>query len=67
MSKAARLTDDEIDAAARVLYEAGCLHHWWPKTASSYDEFTVADPIGADEFGGIVERILLAAARARSN
>jgi hypothetical protein len=65
MNQAAQPTDDEIEAAARVLYEEGCFHHWWPKTTKSYDEFAASDPIGLTEFGGIVERMLIAAARAK--
>jgi 3-dehydro-4-phosphotetronate decarboxylase len=65
MNEAARPTDHEIEAAARVLFEEGRLHHWWPTITKSYDEFAAADPIGLSEFGGIVERILLAASRAR--
>jgi 3-dehydro-4-phosphotetronate decarboxylase len=65
MNQAPRPTDDEIEAAARVLYKEGSFHHWWPTFKESYDEFAASDPIGLSEFGGIVERILLAAAQAR--
>jgi hypothetical protein len=67
MNEAARPTDHEIDAAARVLYEEACLHRWWPTNTKSYDEFAVTDAIGMSEFGGTVERILMAASRARPN
>ena len=55
-------TDAEVDAAARVLDEAGRFHGWWPKTVRRYDEL---DPIGKSEFGGLVERMLIAAALVR--
>jgi hypothetical protein len=67
MSKEARPTDREIEAAARILYEEGCLLHWWPVNAKSYDEFAALDPIGLSEFGGIAERILIAASEAKPN
>jgi 3-dehydro-4-phosphotetronate decarboxylase len=67
MNEAARPTDHEIEAAARVLYEEGRFHHWWPTITKSYDEFAGTDPIGISEFGGIVERILMAASKARLN
>jgi hypothetical protein len=65
MNEAAWPTDHEIEAAARVLYEEARFHHWWPEITKSYDEFAATDPIGVSEFGGIVERILLAASKAR--
>ena len=67
MNDASRPTDLEIEAAARVLYAEGRFHHWWPANAKSYDEFATADPIGMSEFGGIVERVLMAAFRARQS
>jgi hypothetical protein len=36
-----------------------------PEITKSYDEFAATDPIGLSEFGGTVERILLAASKAR--
>ena len=65
MTDAAHPTDDEIDAAARVLFEEGSFHHWWPTFKKSYDEFVATDQIGKEEFDGIVERVLFAAAKAR--
>jgi len=65
MNEAARPTDAEIDAAARVLFAEGSFHHWWPTFKKSYDEFVATDQIGKEEFDGIVERILFAAAKAR--
>jgi hypothetical protein len=65
MNQTAQPTDQEIDAAARVLYEEGSFNHWWPATAKSYDDLVASDPIAASEFGGIVERVLMAAARVR--
>jgi 3-dehydro-4-phosphotetronate decarboxylase len=67
MSEVARPTDDEIDAAARVLYEEGRFHHWWPTGTKSYDDFVATDPFFISQFGGIVERILMAASKARLN
>jgi hypothetical protein len=67
MSNVARPTDREIEAAARVLYEEGRFHHWWPVNNKSYDEFAAADPIGLSELGGLVERILNAASKAKQN
>ena len=64
---AARPTDAEVEAAARVLDEAGRHHHWWPKTIGTYDEFAKTDPIAKSEFEGIVERILMAASEAKRN
>lgn len=57
-----QFTDAEIDAAARVLDDAGRAHQWWEK---SYDPYDSMDPISKSEFGGIVERMLRAAARAK--
>jgi hypothetical protein len=65
MNQTARPTDQEIGAAARALYEEGSSHQWWPTTTKSYDDLVASDPIAASEFGGIVERVLMAAARAR--
>jgi hypothetical protein len=58
-----QITIEEVDAAARVLDEEARLFGWWPKTAKRYDEL---DPIGKDEFGGLVARMIVAAERARS-
>jgi hypothetical protein len=51
----------EIDAAAGILDEAGRHHGWWPSTLPRYADM---DPIGKSEFGGIVEKMLMAAAKA---
>ncbi|MGA2053887.1 MAG: hypothetical protein ABSG88_01130 [Bradyrhizobium sp.] len=67
MNDATRPTDEEIEAAARVLYKDGGFYNWWrwsPNT-KSYDEFAKSDPIGMNEFTAIVERMLMAAARTR--
>jgi hypothetical protein len=61
-----RPTLKEIEAAARVLDKEGRDLGWWPRTAKSYDERAAGDPIGKDEFDGIVERMLLAASQARN-
>ena len=55
-------TDAEVDAAARQLFKEGSFHHWWPQSVKSYDGL---DPIAKDEFDAIVERVLVAAAKAR--
>jgi hypothetical protein len=51
----------EIEAAARVLHEAGSRHNWWKPHSKSYDEMAATDPIAKSEFDGIVERMLTAA------
>jgi hypothetical protein len=66
-TEAARPTDAEVEAAARVLDKAGRHHHWWSKTIKPYDEFAKTDPIAKDEFEAIVERILMAASEAKRN
>jgi len=57
-----RSSDDEVQAAARVLDREGRFHGWWPKTTAAYDDL---DSIGKDEFSAIVERMLMAAAHIR--
>lgn len=59
------LTDAEVEAAARVLDQAGRHHHWWPKTSPAYDEIGKTDPIAKSEFDGIVEQMLMAASAAK--
>jgi len=59
-----RPTKEEVDAAARLLHQEGLTHGWWADYKKSYDELAATDPIGKDEFDRIVERMLLAAARA---
>lgn len=61
-----RPTLQEIEAAARVLHEAGLRHHWWDPYRKSYDELAATDAVGKEEFDAIVEAILRAAAEARS-
>jgi hypothetical protein len=51
----------EVEAAARVLHEAGNQHSWWKPYSKSYDEMAASDPIAKSEFDGIVERMLMAA------
>jgi hypothetical protein len=58
-----QITVEEIDAAARVLDKGARFYGWWPETAKPYDDL---DPIGKDEFRGLVARVLLPAERARS-
>jgi len=60
-------TDAEVEAAARVLDNAGRHHHWWPAHIKPYDEFSTTDPIAKSEFEGIVEQILMAASAAKRN
>ena len=62
MDDPARPTNEEVEAAARLLYQEGCFYHWWPN-AKSYDEFVSSDPVGLSEFMGTVERMLIAAAK----
>jgi hypothetical protein len=56
-----RPSSKEIEAAARVLYQAGSYHRWWKPYFKSYDEMIATDPVSKSEFEGIVERMLLAA------
>ena len=62
MTEPARPTIDEVEAAARVLFKEGQFHHWWRNLS---DELAATDPIGKSEFDGIVERVLIAASKAR--
>ena len=59
---AERPSQNEIEAAARVLDSEGALHQWWPKTTPRYENL---DSIGKNEFEAIVERMLIAANKAR--
>lgn len=59
---AERPTPAEVEAAARELHHWGEVHRWWPESVTTYDRL---DPIGKDEFDAIVERVLMAARRAR--
>ena len=59
-----RPTEEEVEAAARVLHQYGLRHSWFGNYKKSYDELAATDPIGKDEFDGMVERMLVAAARA---
>lgn len=63
---AGRPTDAEVEAAARVLDRAGHHHHWWDKSMKTYEEFVKTDPIAKSEFEGIVEQMLIAAAKERT-
>jgi hypothetical protein len=56
----------EIEAAVRILYEEACFYRWFPVTTDSYEAFAASDPIGVSELRGIAERMLTAAAQARS-
>ena len=58
-----RPTDEEMESGARSLWADGASHGWWPKSCDSYDAL---DPIGKQEFDGIVERILMAASAAKA-
>ena len=66
MTEPARPTMHEIEAAARVLFNAGAFHHWWRAASKTYDELASTDTIGKSEFDGIVEQVLIAATVARS-
>lgn len=48
----------QVEAAARVLHEAGTRHGWWKPYVTSYDEMAASDPIARAEFDGIVEQML---------
>lgn len=65
--EAARPTDAQVEAAARVLDKAGRHYHWWPKATKPYDEFAKTDPIAKSEFEGLVEQMLMAASAAKRN
>lgn len=60
-----RPTDAEVEAAALILDRAGRHHHWWPESIKPYEELAKTDPIAKSEFEGIVEQMLLAAAKAK--
>ena len=49
-----------VDYAMEILYNEGSSHGWFKKDHDSIEAWKQNDPIGYDEFGGIVERILLA-------
>ena len=53
-----RPTDDQILAAARILDRES------PSPYPSYEEMLTSDPIGASEYGGTIERMLMAAHKA---
>lgn len=53
-----RPTLAEVEAAARELHGWGEIHGWWPRGTAGYDAL---DPTARDEFGAIVERVLIAA------
>ena len=59
----ARPTLQEIEAAARVLYEEGRFHHWWSRSLP--EVYQQMGPIERDELEAIAERILMASAAAR--
>ena len=67
MTEPARPTICEIEAAARVLFKAGTIHHWWRASSKTYDELAATDPIGKSEFDGTVEQVLIAASAPRAN
>jgi hypothetical protein len=60
-------SDAEIEAAARQLLHEGQFLGWWGEArefdSQAYDKL---DPIGREEFDAIVDRVLRAAANARS-
>jgi hypothetical protein len=53
--------DPGIEAAAKVVFEAGRFHRWW-ELDKPYDQL---DRIGKEEFDGIVRKALKAADAAR--
>jgi len=60
-------TAKAVEAAARVLHHEALRHGWWGKYKKSYDELAATDPIGKYEFDGLVERMLIAATRAKTD
>lgn len=50
-----RPTEDQILAAARILDRE------LPSPYPTYEEMLTCDPIGASEYGGTIERMLMAA------
>jgi hypothetical protein len=52
---------EEVEAAARVLHEAGLRYRRRKLGRKSYDELAATDAVGKDEFDAIVERMLMAA------
>lgn len=58
-------TAKAVEAAARVLHHEALRHGWWGKYRKSYDELAATDPIGKLEFDGLVERMLIAATKAK--
>lgn len=50
-----------VDYAIETLFKEGTQHKWFGDLPyKDAEEFKKHDPIGYEEFGGIVERILLA-------
>ena len=58
-----RPTDLEVKAAARELHAWGKEHGWWPPSVTTFDAL---DPVGREELEAVVERVLMAAAAAKS-
>jgi len=56
-----------VEAAARVLHDEAIRLGWWGQYKKTYDELAVTDSIGKYEFDGLVERMLIAAMRAKIN
>ena len=56
-------SDAEVRAAAEVLFGYGQRHGWFGKGLP--ENYTDMDPIGVQEFEGIVDHILVAAHEAR--
>lgn len=56
-----RPTDDQVLAAARILDRE------FPSQYPTYEEMLTSDPIGASEYGGTIERMLMAAHLAGNN
>lgn len=65
MTQPDQLTDAEIRAAVRILFEEACYYEWWPISTKSFDEFAAKDPVAVSELTGIAERMLIAASAAR--
>ncbi|MCK9532496.1 MAG: hypothetical protein M0R77_18445 [Gammaproteobacteria bacterium] len=61
-----RPSDDQILAAARVI-DSDLRFYGLLREYPTYEEMLISDPIGASEWGGTIERMLLAAHKAQND
>lgn len=61
-----RPSDDQVLAAARIL-DRELRFHGHLDQGPTYEEMITCDPIGASEWGGMIERMLMAAHLASNN